>query len=808
MQIFLDTTIHELFDGKQISARTYNCLRYAGMVTLEDVLNYAESPEELLKLKNFGRKSYTEVVPLFREVQSELKSKQPKTHEEVFALVDETTGEMLGEAYEALFTEDNDVTRFFKACYPSVKELHCMVTDKENNLLEIYGEFTMAENVEIRRMYARYLQDAMNRILDGRRTDNNTYWEYKSILAELLPRLEEFSYQDKAKFFITPDVRGYLQSVYVSMREKLLSVRAKNFVEHVAPSFEDLVLYFDSALLDYRNLCPGQSMMKTLTEVFNFNKLLKEQFDRYWQMSDEEVQSALLKRDYPYLSSVERRFVMEHAREYGVHPMFFLLYNYMRISEVRSNKIFSLMYGIFDGKERTLNELAENLNLSRERIRQIMSKKLEVHDTALIKNDGWKNYDALFSLPYITADSLEYLLLKEREHLRFDFRVFARLMQLLGEQYKTEIVGKVVVVINRKKMPSINIGDCIDTLCALVSSRYTNDIRIDVEASLNTMTTEEKTEATKLMSYIAKEGLNLEVDENSRILVHKNHIDVAEDLYTILARRGEPMSVDELFVAFKEMYPDHKYTESAQIRSWLFRHPNIKPIGHTSRYGLDNWGNVFYGTIRDLLMELLKESDVPIHIEQLYNAVTEHYPNTNIKSLKSLLDDPQGRFIRFSDGFYGLSTKTYDDSFIETNNQRQHFSFEERLADFCAFVDTYNRYPSTTNGNDEASLYRWLYYMQNVYEIKDEDKAHLEEVLARYDQKFIPRNSTESEFRNNCQRYKAYINSHHILPSSSADPELYGWMLRSKANYNSYVDHRRKYLTDLLNYILSLGFSI
>lgn len=212
MQIFLDTTIHELFDGKQISARTYNCLRYAGMVTLEDVLNYAESPEELLKLKNFGRKSYTEVVPLFREVQSELKSKQPKTHEEVFALVDETTGEMLGEAYEALFTEDNDVTRFFKACYPSVKELHCMVTDKENNLLEIYGEFTMAENVEIRRMYARYLQDAMNRILDGRRADNNTYWEYKSILAELLPRLEEFSYQDKAKFFITPDVRGYLQS--------------------------------------------------------------------------------------------------------------------------------------------------------------------------------------------------------------------------------------------------------------------------------------------------------------------------------------------------------------------------------------------------------------------------------------------------------------------------------------------------------------------------------------------------------------------------------------------------------------------
>ena len=79
---------------------------------------------------------------------------------------------------------------------------------------------------------------------------------------------------------------------------------------------------------------------------------------------------------------------MEYGREYGVHPMFFLLYNYMRISEVRNNKIFSLLYGIFDGKERTLNELAEVMSLTRERIRQITSKKLEVHDTELIMTDA------------------------------------------------------------------------------------------------------------------------------------------------------------------------------------------------------------------------------------------------------------------------------------------------------------------------------------------------------------------------------------------------------------------------------------
>ena len=56
MQLNLDTTINALYENGLISVRTINCLRYAGMNTMEDVLNYAENPEELLKLKNFGRK--------------------------------------------------------------------------------------------------------------------------------------------------------------------------------------------------------------------------------------------------------------------------------------------------------------------------------------------------------------------------------------------------------------------------------------------------------------------------------------------------------------------------------------------------------------------------------------------------------------------------------------------------------------------------------------------------------------------------------------------------------------------------------
>lgn len=830
MQLNLDTTINALYKNGLISVRTINCLRYAGMNTMEDVLNYAEDPEELLKLKNFGRKSYTEIEPLIRNVRQEHGAPSPQTANEMFEMVGETIGQMLREAYDSLFGEETEMTRYFKSVFPSVVELHSLLVTDDETLTKVREGFSMQENVEYRRVIVTYLDNAINRMVDGKRADNDTYATYKERHAELARKVEVFSYPEKVEYFMSAGAREFFKTHYDKMREKL-SVRARNFLDHFAPNFQDLVPYFEAPLTDYKNLCPGQNMKHTLTEIFNFNQELKTEFDRYWQMSSDEVLLAMLKHSYPFLSSLERKFVCEHAKVYGVHPLFYLLYNYMRLSDVKNNKVFSLLYGIFDGQERTLNELAEAMSLTRERIRQIVSKKLEVHDNDLIKNDGWKSYDDLLTLPFITEETNEYQHLKEREHLRFDFRVFARLMQLLGDrdfeinvksnnrsiellrfaaQYETEIVGNVAVSINRRKMPCIKVKDCIESLNQLVSSRYTNDTRIDVATSLGTMSNEEKAYATKLMAYLAKEGLGLEVDEDNRVLVQKNHIDVAEDLYTILARKGEPMSVDELFVAFKEMYPDHKYTESAQIRSWLFRHPNIKPIGNTSRYGLDSWENVFFGTIRDLLAKLLEESDEPMHIEQLFEAVVEHYPNTKAQSLHwSMADDTLGRFVHFNDDYFGLRSKEYDESFEEYNAERQRFRFDERFADFRKFVEEYNRYPVSNNGERESSLYRWMYNAQNgVLDISDEQKQQLTDAMKTDEQEYIPRNATESEFRNKCQDYKAYINSHYALPSVSTEPELYSWMIRSKANYNSYVDHRRKYLTDLFNYVLSLGFSI
>ena len=52
----LETTIEEL----DLSVRSYNCLKRAGINTVEDLINKSE--EDMMKVRNLGRKSLEEVI--------------------------------------------------------------------------------------------------------------------------------------------------------------------------------------------------------------------------------------------------------------------------------------------------------------------------------------------------------------------------------------------------------------------------------------------------------------------------------------------------------------------------------------------------------------------------------------------------------------------------------------------------------------------------------------------------------------------------------------------------------------------------
>ena len=67
-QKILDMTIEEL----DLSVRSFNCLKRAGINTVEDLINKTE--EEMMKVRNLGKKSLDEVINKLHSFGLDLRS--------------------------------------------------------------------------------------------------------------------------------------------------------------------------------------------------------------------------------------------------------------------------------------------------------------------------------------------------------------------------------------------------------------------------------------------------------------------------------------------------------------------------------------------------------------------------------------------------------------------------------------------------------------------------------------------------------------------------------------------------------------
>jgi len=807
MEFNLDTTIKELHELGIISVRTYNSLHYAGMETLGEILDNIETPMDLLNLRNFGRKSYTEVDAILNQMIREHKAVVPEQKEAKFAALGETIIGIITDAYNVVTAGDTEVKAYLQAAHPQPCDMHELVMGDLDNMLVVVEEYTLNENLEIRHSYKEFIELVLNKMEYAQKAENAIYVEYKRKSLNLAIKMENFSYEQISKYFLSPIARDYLEKSYQAQLESSLSVRSKNFAAKFIPHFDDLIKYADEPLASYRNICPGQSMMKTLTEIFQFNQKFKREFDRVSKLSDDEIQTEFLKRDYPFLMNRQRQFVFDFIKEHDHAPLFFLMYHYLRLSENRSNKIYCLLHGIFDGKKRTYYEIADAMNLSRERVRQIVYGTIEVQESALANNDGWDYYNGLFDLPFIYEKTEGYVRLKEVEHLPADFEVFASLVKLKADFKAEDVEGHTILMNN--KYSDLKLTDCLDTLFSIIDAKYSVDTYVSLDSVLFTVPEQLRPAMKVFIKHITTEIYNVQITEDEKLYLPQNYIDIAEELYDILDKKGEPMHVEDIFKEFKTRYPDHKFTDPLQIKSYLFKHKHIKAVGKTSCYALDSWEGVYFGSIRDLLVDLLSDSDVPLHIDNLYDGVTEHYPNTTKASVAATMEDENfQRFVEFEGSYFGLTSKEYPTEFVPASSV-QRYSFEDRFQMFKDFIETYHRFPSYNGGGNESSLMRWYYNVTTgVLSMTDEQRTMFNDTLKRYDELGIPRYATESEFLLKCQDVKDYIRLHHALPTNREAPELYAWLRRSRDNYDSYTDKRRQYMTDLLNYVLSFGFSI
>ena len=838
MIITLDTTIRDLFDNELISVRTYNGLRYEGYISIKDIQEKHTDLTDLLKIRNFGKKSLyelTEVLKLVHNIKQENIDDldfSKKFYIKFGDLEKLTTIEnIICESFEANLNIELSSLSLIKETHLSGISLFYNLFSDYQYFFRVYPSLTYNENVEIRTILYSFLKSILdslaqlddscksnikqvyksglynpNKIEDYNKFKKHLFSPLLELYNYIKDKVEYVSYIDKFTYFFKPLQKEFFENEYRLALSKA-SVRTSNVANRYLSNIITVVGLLEDpihSLSNNKNLPAIISCNKSRTNIELTQILLhlKDKFDEIFQLEESSIRMFSIKKDYPFLINSQRAFIQEFEQEFGYKPYFYILFNYLRVAsnDDRDIRILCKFFGVSFPLQ-SLTDIANQENITTERVKQIVTKGI-IKVPNIVKIDISK-YEQIIDKQFFLCDDPDYLELIKRERLSCSFNAFGELLKIFAPfeviSFDSLEIIKSTNIFERKSLSKI-----IGHITKYNRERKAEDKVVPFTHFYPKINDSEKALLAVIINFLAIPNVCIYEDN---LIFKQTYIDTKLEIIKILEEKGEPMFLNEIFEKFKRKYPGHKYNSANQLRASM--KPPIKAIGKQSRYGIETWDNIFWGSIRDLLINCLVNSVLPLHIDELLKEVLVHYPSTNIKNIASTMSsDESDRFIQFEGGYYGLVEREYPKKFVKSPIIHR-YKFEERLQMFKDFVNTYQRFPLSNGGEFEASLHRWYYNISNdVLEITEEQLIQFNNMVSYYESKYIPRSGYEIEFLNNCNDYKAFIKMFYILPDRNNGEELYYWLIRSKENYNSYTDFRRIYFSDLLTFISSYGFKI
>lgn len=597
-----------------------------------------------------------------------------------------------------------------------------------------------------------------------------------------------------------------IQQHYLTSVERL-SVRAQNVIKSEIPYFGDAIiisLLYSERYKYFRN-CGRQ----TWEEIKLFAIKFCNEIRTITSTPFDELRLLIALNKISYAQGREDLFISKFYRDNGYLPMFYILASYLVNSDNRAEKLYRAAYGILCSPLH-MRDIAKQYGLTYERVRQIIaSAKVEYKNLILLTN--WQTYRIE-----------DYLYLSSRSPLYHDVQVCENLEELSVEGFgylcKLLYPFTHIIVKDNHYFFAQRLLDCFDIKSALIdientlSKKVAKDTEIPITIFVDSYWINaplfEPIEVIKMLCEIISDNFEVKIDDNYRITIFQNTIDVSSELHDIINANGDSMNIDDIFVAFKEKYPEHKYSEASQLRPYLAKDERICPIGKTSCYTLLKW-DTFTGTLKDLIYNTLLDSEVPLTAEDICEIIHETY-DTSPKSIRStVVSDKSGKFIFFKKGYIGVNTKEYSSVYesLKFADRRHRQSFEDSLNEYEEYLRTHHHMPLSTGTEDEQFLYRWYNNVVNrCMTITLEREVAFNAMVARNADYMV--NGTEYSFYRRCDEYKAFLDENMELPTMETDTVLYRWFHNNIKIYLEFDDRRKGYFEDLLEFIQSYGFFV
>lgn len=457
-------------------------------------------------------------------------------------------------------------------------------------------------------------------------------------------------------------------------------------------------------------------------------------------------------------------------------------------------------------KELTLDDIAEKVNLTRERVRQIRKISLDdlFNKLLFIQNfsdDLFQKYSIdinssqieinqklvdkinVINFTYLSREFVSYILYV---YLSEKFSLIGEVEDVLQSRYfnaRNRHNWKNFFLIKKEIVNEIDFNALANDIDNRINDRIVESYSFNFKSYLSRFLTNNNIEFLDSAFPIGEKIINdefelyLDLDEN---LIFKRNTkkQTHEYAYEALNHLGKPSKVKEIYEKVLELYPNYD-TDEAKVRVSMKRKNGFVPIGRKSVFGLKKWekelDNFKGGTIRDIVEEYLSQFPEPIHISEITSHVLKYRPKSNQYSiLQNLKLDESGLYIFYKGSHVGLSTKKYTEEHMKSksidNSDRK--SWEERFDALQSFTQKEKRLPYS-NGvpEKEIKLYRWLNVQKgkiNKGKLNSNKTNKINDIIDKFPSINGNRESNSNE---KYEELMTFVKSNFRLPSASKNGE-------------------------------------
>ncbi len=539
---------------------------------------------------------------------------------------------------------------------------------------------------------------------------------------------------------------------FISVNTNSLSVRSRNAISIYLKGNFKIGNFAEKTFLNgsFSLSKIGNIGLKSIPELEIYIKIIKDFIFKVVESKDKK-QSISLKNNFLIKSTFS---ISEIPDEILESESIFLLTDFLLnknafFNEKQTAVVKKALKIYQNQKELTLDSIAIEVDLSTERVRQIRKICIEGLFKKLLFIQNFNedllqkyNIDINSNQIEINSDNVHIINTSNNINLSQEFItyiLFAYLYDrflLVGNikdvlqskhfNYNTRYNWSNLYLFSEHIFSEIDFNSFAYDIDRRLSARITKSYSFNFKNYLSKFLINNNTEILDSALPLAKKIVNgefkLSLDLNENIVFKRNTSKQAHEYaYEALEQLGKSSKVTEIVEKVIELHPNYN-TEEIKIRACMKREKGFVPIGRESIFGLKKWegelDNFKGGTIRSIVKEYLSHFNTPKHLSEITNHVLKFRPKSNKYSISQNLKlEESGLYLFYKGSNIGLSTKKYDDSFIETSGIKKDDkrSWGESINNLNDFINKENRLPYSGGSDSEKKLYRWLNIQKNKY---------------------------------------------------------------------------------------------